>query len=401
MNQNSRLLAWIGLGLLAFSLLLAPWFGPSTLVEVMNNLYHANQNAGMQTGTLKLFFEFLSLYLLAAGLTYFWYLASRDLAVLPPVIYGLLGLLGGGLALASLSSGTVWVGALSAAAGFVSLGLAGWQQAARQAKSLTEAAQVLTHLWRGLWQKATRENIPLGIAVCQSSQEWQPREREWLRQALRTTDQIFFYKGGAILLLWDVDQDQAQAALRHLIGKRNKRHFGLALWPQDGQDLETLIRHAAYAQNIAAKTGATLQSASAIQLPAALRDWLDPQNTGITYAAGLFQLQHAWQDVGAGPWQAYALTFQPPALGAVIEDKLKRLLRGSDLIVQVTPTLILVILPATDAAAGERMLTRLRNALDSESIHKIGTVQIVHHPGAAGEDWQDLVRRFWPDGQPD
>jgi hypothetical protein len=400
MEQNSRLIAWAGIGLLAFSLLLAPWFGPSPLLQVINNLYDAYQKTGMQTGTLWLLFEFLSLYLLSGGLIALWYLAARDLVTLPPLLYGLLGALGAAIAVQLLSAGTAWTGPVTAAAGFVSLGISGWQLAGQQAATLLEATRILERLWRAPWQKANADDIPIAIAVCQSNDIWHPQERTWLRQALRATDRIFFYKGGAIILLWDVDLQRARAALEHLVGKRKKRHFGLALHPQDGQDLETLIRHAAYAQAVAERNGVPFQTAGEIQLPAALRAWLDPKNVGITYAAGLFQLQHAWQEVTDGPWQAYGITFQPPALGSVIEEKLKRLLRGSDLVLQITPSLILAILPDTDDAAGERMLIRMQNALDSNVIHKTGSLQITHYPGTSAEDWQDLVRRFWPDGQP-
>lgn len=400
MEQNSRLLAWIGISLLGFSLFLAPWFGPNPLLQVIGNLYDAYQKTDMQTGTLWLLIEFLSLYLLGGGLIALWYLAARDLATLPPLLYGLLGALGAALSVQLLSAGTAWTGPATAAAGFVSLGISGWQLARQQATTLLDAIRVLEHIWKNPWQQATAAGIPLAIAVCQSNDIWHPRERTWLQQALRATDRIFFYKGGAVILLWDVDFPRAQAALKHLAGKRKKRHFGLALHPQDGDDLETLIRHAAYAQAVAERNGVPFQTAGEIQLPEALRAWLDPKNVGITYAAGLFQLQHAWREVTAGPWQAYGITFQPPALGSVIEEKLKRLLRGSDLVVQITPSLILAILPNTDNTAGERMLSRLQNALDSSVIHKAGSLQITHYPGASDEDWQDLVRRFWPNGQP-
>lgn len=396
MGNFRRTVIWIGAGLLWYSLLLASWVDVRTLPEVMRGLWVSLQRGGNMAVVTRLLVEFLVLYLLAITLSYLWLVRARGHLELGGGWYLGLGLLGAGLTIALSFQGGGWHGVVTALLGFLGLGGGVWWLSRQEPATWEGAAQLAAREWRPIWMQARAQNIPLAVALCRTRGALSGAERLWLSRELRAEDRILFFRQGAVLLLWNARQDQAMAALRHLTQDNTAtdepRHYGVAFAPQDGETLSELIRHAAFAQGVAARLGTAIQTVADTRLPEDVLA-LTSEEIGATQAAGMLHLRAAWSDLRTRKWQAFLVHFDPPAMAGAIEKYLRRMLRGADLVVQVSPYRILVVLPDTDATGGERMLQRFRQELLPETLQVAGQVHVHPLGYQATWSWADLLRK--------
>ncbi len=398
MNNFRRTMIWFGAGLLWYSLLLAPWVDVRTMPEVMRGLWQSMQRGGNLAVITRLLTEFITLYLLAIALGYLWLVRWRGVFEPGGGWYLGLGLLGTALSVALATQGGAWHGVITAVLGFLAMGVGVWWLIRQEPNTWEDAAQLADRIWRGAWIQARAQDIPLAVVVCRVVNRFSGEERHWLQRELRAEDRAIFFRDGVLILLWNARQSQALAALRHLTEDNpatdEKRHYGVAFASQDGDSLSELIRHAAFAQGVAVRLGVPVQTVADTRLPEDVLA-LTAEEISATQAAGILHVRSVWSDLRAHEWQAFLIHFAPPAMASAIEDRLRRMLRGADLIAQVSPHRVLVVLPDTDARGGERMLERFRKDLTPSALNRKGEVHVHSLGFHPNWEWSDLLRKVF------
>ncbi len=395
MNQWKRNFVWASAVLLAYGLLVASWFGGRALPEVTRDLWLALRHGGEATLIVPLLVTFFSLYLTAVALLALWGLEQGGLRIWAPT-YLVLGALGVLLAFVAFLRGADWQGAVTTLAGFWGAGVALWREGRQQRLSFEQAAVLAARAWAEHFALAQARQVPVAVAVCRAPSPLSARERQWLERELRAEDKAFFFLRGAILLLWDAGCAEALRAVARLrevspFAQQASACCGVACFPQDGDTLPALIRHAGFAQELAAMLGRPVQQVADLQLPPQLAQ-LPEQPLTTTQLRDVVVLREAWKEIAQGEWQAFVIHFAPADLAAAIKDALRRMLRGADFFGRISPDRILVLLPETDYQGGTRMHEKLQHRLQPLAASRQGRLMVYRLAYDPQGDWETLLR---------
>lgn len=369
--------AWtaVGVGLLAYSGFLAPWVGERAAPQLVGDLWAALQRGGDAALVGRLLAAFLALYggMAVIGLLgWLCFYRHRPAAG----VWALAASAGGVVVAGYLAArGAEWGGTFAAVAGFLLVGTGCYALSREMGVSWPRGRALALARWAGRARAARAEGAPVTVAVCRDVLPLKPEVRHRLVDGLRAGDDAVFFADGAVFWLGATPCERAREAVRRL-----QRQFpasgaafcGLACAEGEAVDVAALIEQAAAAQAFAATVGIPVQGAAEAVLPAPLQATLSaiPADPALLEAA-----VRAWEALPA-PRQALVVHFSPPELAAALEEEARRVLRGADRVLPLTPHRLLVFLPRTGAAGAARVQVRLREQLAALAGVAEGTVVV-------------------------